>query len=61
MNTDQKITVAIVIAVVVCVLTIVAYNTYDSTIRSEAYKHCVDTNARIIKDNPSVNAATCWR
>lgn len=61
MNTDQKIAIALIISAVICVLTVVAYNVYDSTIRRNAYEKCLDINLQIAKANPSAYIAFCSR
>jgi len=47
MNTDQKIVIFAIAAMLASVLSIVVYNTYDSSIRVEAYKECTDVNKKI--------------
>lgn len=44
MSIEHKIVIFAIISALVGILSIVAYNTYDSTLRTQAYRDCVATN-----------------
>lgn len=47
MQIEHKILIFAIVAALLSVLSIVAYNTYDSTVRVNAYKECLAMNKEI--------------
>ena len=47
MRTEHKILIFAIASGLLAVLSIVAYNTYDSTARVNAYKECTEANKAI--------------
>ena len=44
MRIDHKIIIFAIVSALVAVLSTVAYNTYDATVRVNVYKECIEAN-----------------